>query len=91
MHLPITLPPWLSPKGLRDHLIAGAAISAFFFFLGLILHCDFAVPNLFTVGFVGVAHEVGDGDFKSINNGPLNGIVNALAFLPAPIVYILLS
>jgi hypothetical protein len=35
---------------------------------------------------VGIAHEIGDGDFLRVNGGPWNGVRDVVAFLPAPIV-----
>jgi hypothetical protein len=35
---------------------------------------------------VAFAHELGDGDFKTANQGPENGLLDALMFLPAPLV-----
>jgi len=37
---------------------------------------------------MGIAHEIGDGDFLKANGGPLNGVLDVLAFLPAPLVYL---
>jgi len=36
---------------------------------------------------VGIAHEIGDGDFLRANGGPWNGVRDVVAFLPAPIVF----
>ena len=37
---------------------------------------------------VGIAHEIGDGDFLRANGGPWNGVRDVVAFLPAPIVFV---
>ena len=38
------------------------------------------------VAAVGIAHEVGDGDFLPMNGGPRDGVLDVLAFLPAPVL-----
>jgi len=37
---------------------------------------------------MGIAHEIGDGDFLRVNGGPWNGVRDVVAFLPAPIVLV---
>jgi len=37
---------------------------------------------------MGIAHEIGDGDFLRVNGGPWNGVLDVLAFLPAAIVLV---
>jgi len=43
---------------------------------------------LMAVLAMGIAHEIGDGDFLRANGGPWNGVLDVLAFLPAPLVYL---
>ena len=46
------------------------------------------VAVLVAVLAVGIAHEIGDGDFLPANGGPWNGVLDVLAFLPAAIVFV---
>jgi hypothetical protein len=46
------------------------------------------VAVLVAVLAVGIAHEIGDGDFLRVNGGPRNGVLDVLAFLPAPVVFL---
>ena len=46
------------------------------------------VALLVAVLAMGIAHEIGDGDFLQANGGPWNGVLDVLAFLPAPLVYL---
>jgi hypothetical protein len=46
------------------------------------------VALLVAVLAMGIAHEIGDGDFRRANGGPWNGVLDVLAFLPAPLVYL---
>jgi hypothetical protein len=39
------------------------------------------------VAAVGIAHELGDGDFTKAEGAPWNGIIDVLAFLPVPLVW----
>jgi hypothetical protein len=46
------------------------------------------VAVLVAVLALGIAHEIGDGDFLRANGGPWNGVLDVVAFLPAPIVFL---
>ena len=46
------------------------------------------VAVLAAVLAMGIAHEIGDGDFLRVNGGPWNGVRDVVAFLPAPIVLV---
>jgi len=45
------------------------------------------VAVLVAVLAMGIAHEIGDGDFLRANGGPWNGVLDVVAFLPAAIVW----
>ncbi len=46
------------------------------------------VALLVAVLAMGIAHEIGDGDFRRANGGPWNGVLDVLAFLPALLAYL---
>ena len=46
------------------------------------------VALLVAVFAMGIAHEIGDGDFRRAKGGPWNGVLDVLAFLPAQLVYL---
>ena len=48
------------------------------------------VAVLVAVLAIGIAHEIGDGDFLRVNGGPWNGVLDVLAFLPAAIVLVVI-
>ena len=76
------LPTWIRPLGLAEHLIVGAALTALLAALGTP-----ALARVVAVAAVGVAHELGDGDFTTAQGAPWNGIIDLLAFLPVPLVW----
>ena len=76
------LPKWLTSIGLLEHFLVGIGLTAVLALLGTPPAAIFAA--VFAVGF---AHELGDGDFRSAQHGPWNGIIDVVAFLPAPIVW----
>jgi hypothetical protein len=76
------LPTWLRPLGLVEHLIIGAALTALLAALGTP-----AAARVVAVAAVGVAHELGDGDFTRAQGAPWNGIIDLLAFLPVPLLW----
>jgi len=45
------------------------------------------VARVVAVAAVGIAHELGDGDFTKAAGGPWNGVIDVLAFLPVPLVW----
>jgi hypothetical protein len=47
------------------------------------------VAILVAVLAVGFAHELGDGDFRKDQHGPWNGLLDLVAFLPAPITWLI--
>lgn len=81
----MTLPNWLRPIGLIEHLGVGAVVTAVLVALGTP-----AVARVVAVAAVGIAHEWGDGDFVRAPGAPWNGIIDVLAFLPVPVVWWLL-
>jgi len=76
------LPSWIAPIGLVEHFLVGIGLTAVLALLG-------APPAAILVAVlsVGFAHELGDGDFRRANHGPWSGIIDLVAFLPAPIVW----
>jgi len=81
----MTLPAWIRPVGLAEHLVVGGVLAALPAGLGTP-----AVARVVAVAAVGIAHELGDGDFTKAEGAPWNGILDVLAFLPVPLVWWLL-
>ena len=79
------LPTWIRPLGLAEHLIVGGVLAALLAALGTP-----ALARVVAVAAVGVAHELGDGDFTRAQGAPWNGILDTLAFLPVPLLWWLL-
>ncbi|PYO95816.1 MAG: hypothetical protein DMD60_12680 [Gemmatimonadetes bacterium] len=74
-----TKSPW---GGWLLHVVVGTGLTAVLAWL--------AAPPLavfVAVLAMGIAHEIGDGDFLRVNGGPWNGLLDVLAFLPAPIAF----
>ena len=78
------MPSWIVPVGLLEHFLVGIGLTAVLALLGTP-----PVAILVAVTSVGFAHELGDGDFRRDRNGPWNGIVDLVAFLPAPIAWLI--
>jgi len=76
------LPTWIRPLGLAEHVIVGGVLTALLAALGTP-----ALARVVAVAAVGVAHELGDGDFTRAQGAPWNGILDTLAFLPVPVVW----
>ena len=76
------LPTWIRPLGLAEHVIVGGVLTALLAALGTP-----ALARVVAVAAVGVAHELGDGDFTKAQGAPWNGIIDTLAFLPAPLLW----
>ncbi len=76
------LPSWITPIGIVEHFLAGIGLTAVLALLGAPPAAIFVA--VFSVGF---AHELGDGDFRREKHGPWSGIIDLVAFLPAPIVW----
>jgi len=76
------LPTWIRPLGLAEHVIVGGVLTALFAALGTP-----ALARVVAVTAVGVAHELGDGDFIRAQGAPWNGILDTLAFLPVPLLW----
>ena len=72
--------PW---GGWLLHAVIGTGVTAVLAWLGAP-----AVAVLVAVLAMGIAHEIGDGDFLQVNGGPWNGVLDVLAFLPAAIVLV---
>jgi len=53
----MSLPAWIRPLGLAEHLIVGGVLAAVLAGLGTP-----AVARVVAVAAVGIAHELGDGD-----------------------------
>ena len=79
------LPTWIRPLGLAEHVIVGGLLTALLAALGTP-----ALARVVAVAAVGVAHELGDGDFTRAQGAPWNGILDTLAFLPVPLLWWLL-
>ena len=76
------LPSWITPIGLLEHFLVGIGLTA-----ALALLSAPPAAIFVAVVSVGIAHEMGDGDFLSVNHGPWSGIIDLVAFLPAPILW----
>ena len=76
------LPRWITPIGLLEHLLVGTGLTVVLALLGAPPVAIFVA--VFSVGF---AHELGDGDFRQAEHGPWSGIIDLVAFLPAPIFW----
>ena len=70
--------PW---GGWLLHAVIGTGVTAVLAWLAAP-----PVAVLVAVLAMGIAHEIGDGDFLRVNGGPWNGVLDVLAFLPAAIV-----
>ena len=79
------LPTWIRPLGLAEHVIVGGVLAVLLAALGTP-----ALARVVAVAAVGVAHELGDGDFTRAQGAPWNGILDTLAFLPVPLLWWLL-
>ena len=75
----MTLPAWIRPLGLAEHFVVGGVLAALLAVLGTP-----AAARVVALAAVGVAHELGDGDFTKAEGVPWNGILDVLAFLPVP-------
>src|SRR2546425_11573244 len=75
----MALPPWIRPLGLAEHFVVGGVLAAVLAALGTP-----AAARVVAVAAVGIAHELGDGDFTKAEGAPWNGIIDVLAFLPVP-------
>ena len=80
------VPTWLWWHGLLPHGLVGLGFTA----IGWFLHAPSSYILLATAA-AGVIHEQGDGDFTVASGGPLNGILDAVAFLPVPLAWWLLA
>ena len=78
----LMLPTWIRPLGLAEHVIVGGVLTALLAALGTP-----ALARVVAVAAVGVAHELGDGDFTRAQGAPWNGILDTLAFLPVPVLW----
>jgi hypothetical protein len=78
------LPAWIVPFGLLEHLLTGIGLTAVLALLGTP-----PVAILVAVAAVGFAHELGDGDFRKEQHGPWSGLLDLVAFLPAPVVWLI--
>jgi len=68
--------PW---GGWLLHTVIGTGVTAVLAWL--------AAPPVAVLA-MGIAHEIGDGDFLRANGGPWNGVLDVVAFLPAAIVWL---
>lgn len=78
------LPKWIVPLGLFEHLLSGIALTTVLALLGTP-----PIAILIATVSVGFAHELGDGDFRREQHGPWNGLLDVVAFLPAPIAWLI--
>ena len=76
----MTPSPW---GGWLLHAVIGTGLTAVLAWLAAP-----PVAVLAAVLAMGIAHEIGDGDFLRVNSGPWNGVRDVVAFLPAPIVLV---
>ncbi len=81
----MTLPNWIRPLGLAEHAIVGGVLAALLAALGTP-----ALARVVAIAALGIAHELGDGDFTRAQGAPWNGIIDVLAFLPVPLLWWLL-
>ena len=72
--------PW---GGWLLHAVIGTGLTAVLAWLGAP-----PVAVLAAVLAMGIAHEIGDGDFLPANGGLWNGVLDVLAFLPAAVVFV---
>src|SRR2546425_11581114 len=77
----MTLPAWIRPLGLAEHLIVGGVLAVLLAVLGTP-----AAARVVAVAAVGIAHELGDGGFTKAEGAPWDGIIDVLAVLPVPLV-----
>lgn len=85
----MTLPRWLSLVGWAEHAVVGLGITALFAPLGV------APPVIVVITLlVAAVHEEAPrdnglifADFQPRFSGPINGICDVLAFLPAPLIW----
>src|SRR2546423_616160 len=77
-----SMPLTPTQRGYIRHAIIGALATIVLVAMGT---PPFA--NVLAVTGVGVAHEVGDGDFTTAPEAPWNGIKDVAAFLPAPLLW----
>lgn len=73
------LPRWISRIGLAEHALAGLLLSGLFLVLGF-SHFE----NFTAILGIGIAHEMGDGDFVWEAGAPWNGTIDALFFVIFP-------
>ena len=79
------IPRWVSWQGLAQHVAVGAGIAVVAARVG-----QGPWVGLTVCLVVGLGHEWLDGDFTDADGAPWNGILDALAFLPVPIVWLIL-
>jgi hypothetical protein len=78
------IPAWVSWVGLAEH----AAVGGMMLWVLASMHTP-PVAIFVAVLALGIAKEWGEepNDFAPGNGGPLNGILDVLAFLPGPTLY----
>lgn len=82
----MTMPPWVSRTGLLYHGLVGFLLTLWLAAWGV-----HAWGNLWAIIGIGIAHELGDGDFTTEAGHPWNGVLDCAAFLIAPIIYLVIS
>ena len=73
---------WLVARNLGLHALIGFGAAV----LLVLLHCPVGTALVAVLG-IGVAHELGDGDFQPDRGGPWNGVVDVLAFGIGPFLW----
>ncbi len=73
----MTLPAWIRPLGLAQHLVAGGVLAALLAGLGTP-----AAARVVAVAAVGIAHELGDGDFTKAEGAPGTASSTCWRFCP---------
>ena len=79
------VPSWVSWQGLAQHVAVGAGIAVVVARVG-----QGPGVGLTVCLVIGLVHEWLDGDFTEADGAPWNGILDALAFTPVPIVWLIL-
>lgn len=82
------VPKWVSWIGLGEHLVVGFAMTLITIVLPTTLIGKALLLCISAAG-LGYAHELADGDFKPENNGPRNGIIDVLAFIVIPVIFLI--
>jgi len=75
----MTLPAWIRPLGLAEHFVVGGVLATLLAVLGTP-----AAARVVAVAAVGIAHELGDGDFTKAEGLPGTASLMSWRFCPSP-------